>query len=199
MKLFLNKTSPYARLALVTAHEAGAADKLETVWVEPWDDPKALLDVNPLGKVPALVTDAGTMLIESGAICDHLIAVSGLDRLMPRQPDRREDTLRRLGLGRATIDCAFGVVIHRRFSGGTDTGLTERWVRAIPRAVAALEELAVGRIGAEPDLGDIAVTVALDYVDFRLSTIAWRTAAPNLARWVDANRERPSFRASDPR
>jgi glutathione S-transferase len=199
MKLYLNKTSPYARLTLVTAHEAGLAGALETIWVEPWSDPKALLDANPLGKVPALTTDAGTGLIESGAICDHLIAVSGVDRLMPREANRREDTLRRVGLGRATIDCAFGVVIHRRFSGGTDTGLTERWVRAIPRAVAALDERAQGRVGVEPDLGDIAVAVALDYLDFRLSTIGWRDGAPTLARWVDANLARPSFRASDPR
>jgi glutathione S-transferase len=199
MKLYLNKTSPYARLALVTAHEAGLADNLETVWTEPWDDPAALLDANPLGKVPALVTDAGTTLIESGVICDHLVAVSDAARLMPRDPRGREDTLRRLGLGRATIDCSFGVVIHRRFSGGSDTGLTERWVRAIPRAVAALEKLAARRVGVDPDLGDIAVAVALDYVDFRLSSIAWRNSAPNLARWVDANRARSSFRATDPR
>jgi glutathione S-transferase len=198
MKLYLNKTSPYARLAFATAHEAGLASTLETEWVEPWDDAPALLEVNPLGKVPALVTDGGTALIESGAICDHLIAVSGADRLMPGKASLCEDTLRRLGLGRATIDCAFGVVIHRRFSGGTDTGLTERWVRAIPRAVAALERLAPRRIGVDPDLGDIAVAVALDYVDFRLPMVGWRAGAPNLARWVDGNLARASFRATDP-
>jgi glutathione S-transferase len=199
MKLYLNKTSPYARLVSVTAHETGLADTLETVWTEPWDDPATLLDANPLGKVPALVTDAGTTLIESGVICDHLLAAAKAERLMPSQANAREDTLRRLGLGRATIDCAFGVVIHRRFSGGSDTGLTERWVRAIPRGVDALERLAPGRIGIEPDLGDIAVAVALDYVDFRLPVIRWRDKAPNVARWVDANRARPSFRNTDPR
>ncbi|MGE5539885.1 MAG: glutathione S-transferase family protein [Gemmatimonas sp.] len=199
MKLYLNKTSPYARLVLATAHETGLAERLETIWVEPWDDAPALLAVNPLGKVPALVTDAGVALIESAAICDHLIATAGSERLMPHPAAARDDALRRLGLGRATIDCAFGVVIHRRFSGGSDTGLTERWARAIPRAVAALEPLAASRIGADPDLGDVAVGVALDYVDFRLPGVAWRDGAPALARWVDALRARPSFRATDPR
>jgi glutathione S-transferase len=145
MKLYLNKTSPYARLVLATAHEAGLAERLETVWVEPWDDVPALLAVNPLGKVPALETDSGTALIESSAICDYLVAVSGRDDLLPSQPTAREDTLHRLGLGRATIDCSFGAVIGRRFAGGETPPLAQRWLKALPRAVAALDRIAVGR------------------------------------------------------
>jgi glutathione S-transferase len=200
MKLYLNKTSPYARMTLATAHEAGLADKLATVWVEPWDDAPALLAVNPLGKVPALETDAGTALIESLAICDHLIAVSGRDRMMPAETRAREATLHRLGIGRATIDCAFGVVIERRFAGGDTPPLAARWLKALPRAAQALERVAEKRaLPGEPDLGDIAVAVGFDYVDFRLPEIRWRESAPALAGWVDAMLARPSMTATDPR
>ena len=200
MKLYLNKTSPYARLVLATAYEAGLVSQIETVWTEPWDDNAELLAVNPLSKVPALITDSGVALIESALICDHLVTLSGSDRLLPRQGALRESVLERLGLGRAVIDCAFGSVIQRRFNDGADTGLSKRWLKAIPRAVTVLEKIATKRsLPAEPDLADVAVTVALDYVDFRLPEIAWRKDAPALARAVDSVRARPSMTATDPR
>lgn len=200
MELYLNKTSPYARLTLATAHEAGLAERLETVWVEPWDDAPALLAINPLGKVPALVTDSGIALIESTAICDHLITVSGSDHLMPRQGAERDRALQRLGFGRATIDCAFGVVIERRFAGGDTPPLAQRWLTALPRAARALDDLAHKRAVPErPDVGDIAVAVAFDYLDFRLPEIRWRDAAPALAHWVGAMLARPSLTRTDPR
>ena len=199
MKLYLNRTSPYARLALVTAHETALAGRLDLVWAEPWDDPAELLAVNPLARVPALLTDAGAALIESGCICDYLIALSGREHLLPAHIDARADTLRRVGLGRAAIDCAFGAVIQRRFNGGADTALSKRWLRALPRAAAALDAEGAARRGiGRPDLGDLAVGVAFDYVDFRLQEIGWRGHAPALAAWVDALRARPSMQATRP-
>ena len=200
MKLYLNKTSPYARLVSVTAHEAGFADRIETVWVEPWDDDPALLAVNPLGKVPALVTDSGIALIESALICQHLVMKSGRRHLMPANPALIEGVLYRLGIGRAIIDDAFGIAIQRRFADGETPPLARRWLKAVPRAVAALEaEAATRPIPAEPDLADVTVAVALDYVDFRLPEIGWRAAAPALAQAVDTVKRRPAMVASDPR
>jgi glutathione S-transferase len=198
MKLYLNKTSPYARLTLVTAHEAGLVNRLETIWVEPWNDAPELLAVNPLAKVPALQTDDNVALIESSAICDYLITLAGRDDLLPSRLAARTDTLYRVGLGRAAMDCAFSAVIQRRFNDGVDTKLSQRWLRALPGAVAVLHGLADARANAKPDLGDIAVAVALDYVDFRLPEIAWRGDAPMLARFIDAMCKRPSMIATRP-
>lgn len=199
MKLYLNKTSPYARLTLVTAHETGLAGRIETVWLEPWADPPELLAVNPAAKIPALVTDDGTALIESACICDYFIAQSGRTELMPQPPHEREDVLRRLGLGRAAMDCAFGTVIQRRFNNGADTALSQRWLRALPRLAGALDTLSAGRRSVrQPDLGDLAVAVAYDYVDFRLAEVAWRKSTPALARLVDTVCARPALTATRP-
>lgn len=198
MKLYLNKTSPYARLALVTAHEAGLVDRIETIWIEPWNDPPALLAANPLGKIPALETDDGVTLIESSCICDYLIARSGRSDLLPALPARVE-VLQRVGLGRATMDCAFGAVIERRFNNGNETALSERWVRALTRAVTVLDGVASVRAQATgQDLGDLVIAVALDYVDFRLAEIGWRQNTKNLAPWIDRLRARPSMIATQP-
>jgi glutathione S-transferase len=200
MKLYLNKTSPYARLVHVTALEAGFGSSLETIWTEPWDDNANLLAVNPLSKVPALVTDSGISLIESGLICQHLVLLAGRKHLMPHEPAKIEGVLQRLGIGRALIDCSFGAVIQRRFANGETPPLAQRWLKAIPRAVAELEKLAAQRtLPADPDLADLSVTVALDYIDFRLPEIAWRSSAPALMRAIDDVLKRPSMTATDPR
>lgn len=199
MQLYLNKTSPYARLAFVTAHETGVAARLQTIWLEPWNDPPELLAVNPLAKVPALLTDDGTALIESSLICDYLVMVSRRETLLPSTLPARAQTLHRLGLGRAAIDCAFGVVIARRFNNGADTTLSQRWLHALPRATAALEISGAARAAApDPDLGDLAVAVAFDYMDFRLPELGWRARAPKLATFVDRIRARPSMQATKP-
>lgn len=198
MKLYLNKTSPYARLALVTVHETETINRVETVWAEPWNDPPELLAVNPLARVPAFVTDDGAVIIESSCICDYLIALSGRSALLPNDTRARSDALTRLGLGRAVIDCAFGAVIQRRFNSGADTALSQRWLRALPRAAAELDKLATKRVGKPIDLGDLAVAVAFDYVGFRLPEITWRGSATALAKWVDDVAARPSMQATRP-
>jgi glutathione S-transferase len=200
MKLFLNKTSPYARLVLVTAMEAGLTERVELVWVEPWNDPKELLEVNPLAKVPALLTDDRVALMESGGICDYLVMLAQREDLMPSRLDARTDTLRRLGLARAAIDCAFGAVIQRRFSDGETTTLAQRWLNALPRAAAALDRLCGSRLDIrQPDLGDLATAVAFDYVAFRLPDVVWRENAPALSAMVETLTARPSFKTSEPR
>jgi glutathione S-transferase len=201
MKLYLNKTSPYARLVLTTAIEAGLGDAIEKVWIEPWDDAPELLSVNPLSKIPVLITEGGAALIESALICDYLVTRAAREDLLPSSgtPAAREAVMRRLGLGRAAMDCAFSAVIQRRFNGGKDTELSLRWLRALPRAAQALDTLAAQREAeSRPDLGDIAVAVAFDYVRFRLAEVEWKAKAPALARHVDRMCQRPAMQATRP-
>lgn len=197
MKLFLNRTSPYARWVLATAHEAGVAERLTLEWLEPWDDPAPLLAVNPAGKVPALLTDEGVALSESTLLCEHLAACGQGHRLLPGDPSARLDLLARLGLGRSAIDGAFGAVIGRRFNEGRDNALGTRWLNALPRIADALDAMAPASPRAEPDLGDLAVAVAFEYVTFRLPEVTWRDR-PRLRDWVTWVSARPSMAATRP-
>jgi glutathione S-transferase len=197
MHLYLNKTSPYARLALVVAHETGLAATLQLVWSDPWADAPELLAVNPLGKVPALVTGDGVCLIESDGIVQYMLALSGDQQLLPAAPAQRLDTLGRLGLARASIDCAFGAVVRTRFGDAPDSVLTQRWLAALPRAVAAIERNLAARQAERPvDLGDLALGIAFAYCDLRHPQLAWRADAPRLAALVDRVCQRPSMVAT---
>src|SRR5712675_2332984 len=73
MKLYGTPISPFARKAMVIAHELGL--KLQ-VLPRP-DDADQFRRINPLGKIPALVLDDGSVLIDSPVICEYLNQLGG--------------------------------------------------------------------------------------------------------------------------
>ena len=196
MRLFLNRASPYARLAQVVVHEKCLADQVELVWTDPWASPPELLAVNPAAKVPALVTDLGQPIIDSACICLFLDETGRGATLFPRGIP----ALAKYGLGRSLIDAAFGVTIERRYAHPQGPAiLAERWLAAVWRTIAVLAQNR-GALYArgQPDVGDLAIAVGLAYVDFRLQEVRWRESAPALAGWLDEFGERPSLRVTRP-
>lgn len=199
MELFLNATSPYARVVRIVALEKGLGDAVTLRWCDPWANDEALLIANPVGRVPALVTGDGQALGESLLIAQYLDAVGDGEPLLPSA--RQTEMLALAGLGQGLMDAAFHTVIARKHHGAEADAsvLGQRRRRAIARTLAALEEsLADGERapGFDPTritLGDIVVVVALDYLAFRLPEIAWPQNLPRLADWHRAVIARDSF------
>jgi glutathione S-transferase len=65
VKLYFNRPSPYARKVRVVIHEKQLVERIDWHEVDPWLDPPELITASPLGKVPALVADDGTLFTES--------------------------------------------------------------------------------------------------------------------------------------
>lgn len=206
MQLYLNATSPYARVVRIVALEKGLHD-LSLCWCDPWADDDALLAVNPAGRVPALVTDEGLALTESLLIGQYLDTQGDGDTLLPG--DRLASVLELAGLGQGLMDAAFHTVIARKHHGiDADMSLLgQRRLRAIGRLLAGLEERAKLRgTAASPalgnlvlgniTLGDIVVAVALDYLAFRLPELNWPDKHPALAGWQRDITDRDSFQAT---
>jgi glutathione S-transferase len=200
MKLYLNKTSPYARLVMVVAHEKGLERKIAPAWTDPWESSPELLAVNPLSRVPALLTDSGVAIVDSTCICDHLDEVGAGRRLVPDRGDERLRVLRKYGLGRGLIDAAFAVTIERRFHDPHgDLPLATRWLASVERALGAFErDTALLAANGEPDLGDLALAVGLSYTAFRLPEVKWKDTAPALSRWFTRLAARRSMQATAP-
>jgi glutathione S-transferase len=200
MKLYLNKTSPYARLVMVVAHEKDLRGRVEPAWTDPWESGADLLAANPFSKVPALVTDDGVTIVDSTCICDYLDEAGGGRRLMPESGRERLRVLRKYGLGRGLIDAAFAVTIERRFHASSEElPLADRWLASIGRAVDALErDVALLAGNGAPDLGDLALAVGLSYTEFRLPEVKWRASAASLSRWFDGMAARRSMVATQP-
>lgn len=195
MELFLNGTSPYARVARIVALEKQFGEGLDLCWVDPWSDDAALLGVNPHARVPVLLTDDGVALSEALLICLYLERVGGARSLLP--PTQYGEVLALAGIGQGLIDAAFNTVMARKHQGAEAdvTLLGQRRWRAMERSLKLLDEQ-LGVPLTEPLLGDIVVAVALSYIDFRLPEYAWQQAHPRLARWDAVMQARPSFIAT---
>ena len=179
MKLYLNATSPFARLVRVVALEK-QLDALELVWCDPWQDDPDLLAVNPLGRVPAL-TDGDTALSESILIAQYLDQASAPNLL---NTGNYGTQLRHLGLGIGLMEAAFNLVIARKHD--FKSPLDVRREKAIARTLNAL---AFEEVELE-SLGGLCIGVALEYLAFRLPELP---LPKRLKALQDSARGRPSF------
>lgn len=194
MELFLNATSPYARLARIVVLEKGLEEAVTLRWCDPWADDADLLEVNPAGRIPALVAEDGTALSESILIATYLDGLRADNPMIP--PSRSSEVLHLTGLGQNLMDAAFATVISRKHYGHEidNSVLGQRRWRAIHRILDRLEgEARDTRKSKAVTLGTIAMAVALSYLDFRLSEITWKDRCPNLAAWHRGISTRRSF------
>lgn len=197
MKLLYQTHSPYARKALVFAHEAGIADRIEVVHHEtsPTLRNEEVYAANPLGKVPVLLRPGLPALFDSDVICAYLDTLHEGPRLIPDQGEARWQALRLQSIAQ----------------GLGDAGIKVRWetVRR-PQALRypALREGYTGKLVASYDwleseldtdgpihIGHIALATVLGWLEFR-ALPDFRAGRPRLSGWFDAFQARPSMRAT---
>jgi glutathione S-transferase len=187
MKLFYSQTSPFVRKCLVAAHELNLAQHLELLpaAAHPVNRDRSVVERNPLGKIPTLVTDAGTALFDSRVICEYLNGL-GDGHLLPAAGEARFAILTDQALADGLMDAA---VLARYESALRPEQL--RWpdwsggqMEKVSSALSDFERRAAAWEG-RVDLGVIAVGCALGYLDFRYAGIEWRAPNPSLARWYE--------------
>jgi glutathione S-transferase len=192
MKLRYTPPSPFVRKVLVLAIEAGLRERIELVPTKPWDPETDLTLDNPLGKVPALVTDDAGVLYDSRVICEYLDSLHNGGPFIPSSGARRWRVLRRQALADGIMDAAvLRVNEGRRPAELRSDDWVERQRSKIARGLDALEA-EVADFG-DLDIGLIAVGCALGYLDFRFPEETWRAGRPGLAAWYAGIAQRPSF------
>lgn len=190
MKLYLNATSPYARVVRIALLEKQLEDICTLVWVEPWASPDVLLAVNPGAKVPVLEISPHLAVSETLLILDYLEAHYPAIALYPD----RAQTLHWLGLGQGLIDAAFATVISLKHETESASSLlSQRRLQAIERLLAALDQDLPAPADHSITISQIMVAVALDYLAFRLPDIQWQPQYPALAQWYHEILARESF------
>ena len=194
MRLLYSALSPFARKVRVLAFEKGLADRIGLEPAAPYQD-EVVRVLNPLNKIPTLVTDDGEAIYDSAVICDYLDGLAEPRLIPPGQPERhRALTLEAAadGLG----DAALLVVRERmRPEGEHRQDLFDRQLKAIAAALDLFEsfDLTVDRFW----IGETAVAVQLGYLDAR-KVLDWREGRPALAAWFQGVSKRPSMVATDP-
>lgn len=201
MKLRYSPTSPYVRKVTATAIETGLEGKIERVPTVTSDPASGLARDNPLGKVPALILDDGTVIFDSPVICEYLDGLHGGAKLVPSGP-ARWTALRREALADGVLDAAVLRLLEgRRPEGERSPAWTLKQKTVIGRALDAFEAEAgaLAAAGGPATIGEIAVGIALGYLDFRFKDDDWRAGRPRLARWYEEFSKRKSMRETVPR
>ena len=199
MKLHWSPRSPFVRKVMIAAHELGLADRIETVrTVVQMSSPNpALLPDNPLGKIPTLLLDDGTVLFDSLTICEYLDSLGG-SRLFPAPGPARWTALTWHALGQGFMDLC---ILWRNERDKPPARQTPEWLDAFglkaSTTLDALEGMAPALQGAPYGIGHIAIGCALGYLDFRFAALAWRAGRPALAAWQAGFDARPAVRATE--
>jgi glutathione S-transferase len=86
MKLYVTLTSPYARLARILVEEKGLKDRVAIVEAKTRTKGSPYYQINPSGRVPYLVDEAGVGMEDSQLICAYLDSLDGKPQFHdPRQ------------------------------------------------------------------------------------------------------------------
>ena len=199
MKLLKAGPSPFVRTVLVTLHETGQFEQVEMVNVtaSPLDPDPTLVAANPVGKIPALIRDEGPTLYDSRVICRYLDHRAG-GRLYPEA--RLWDTLTLEATAHGIMDAAVLIIYEERFRPAEKVSaewIEGQWAK-VSRALDALEARWMSHLNGRIDMGQVALGVALSYLDFRHEARAWRTGRDALAAWHRKFSERPSMQATQP-
>lgn len=198
MQLHWSPKSPYVRKVMIAAHELGVVDQLELVRsVAAMLKPNpALMEVNPLSKIPALVLDDGSTLWDSVVICEYLNArASG--SLFPVEGDARWEALRWHALGDGMLD-ALILWRNEREREVPLANLIAAFELKINAALALLEAEANALAQTPFGIGHLTLVCALGYIDYRFASHGWRARAPRLAVWFETVQQRASVKATAP-
>lgn len=199
MILYWSARSPYVRKVIVCARELGIQDRIRLVPRVASADGSydEFARVNPVGQIPAMVLDDGTVIPNSTVICDYLATNFGGPEMLPANGSGRLDVMRRYGFGEGVIDKAIRWVsenLRPRELKSDEIAAASR--RSVERTLDLLESEAGGWPHRRFDLGDIAICCSLGYLDFRHSGFDWRALRPALADYYARHCTRPSMTAT---
>ena len=186
---------------MIAAHEMGLTDRIRTVrTVVGGTTPHAeLMKINPLGKIPTLELEDGTVLYDSPVIIEYLDTLHPGPRLYPSAWPERLTALRRHALGQGMLDCALPLLAEGfRPAERQSEPHKELWRAKLRASAAVLEDEAEALAASGFTVGHLGIGVALAYLDFRFADLAWREGHPRLAAWHQAFNARPSVLANPP-
>ena len=193
MKIFGHDGSPFVRKVRIALEEKRIP--YEYVHARSSEPGSTLWQVNPLSKIPVLVTDDGKAIYDSPVIVEYADAAGGEPKLIPSDFESRIEVKRWEALGDGIADAT--VLTSHDYDKVQTAQWHERQRQKIERGLATMAKDLGDRefcFGERFTLADIAAGYALGYIDQVTPDIEWRGAHPNLARLAERLAQRESFR-----
>lgn len=202
MQLVGSLTSPFSRKVRICFIEKRIP--YELIIEDGWDINTKLHAINPLGKIPCLIPHNDCPIFDSSVIVDYIDSMSEINLLLPQLRLDRAHVKTFEALADGLLDAA--ILARRERISRPLAEQSEAWIeRQMGKVQASLQFLS-DSIGASEycysnvfTIADIAIGCALDWLDFRLPEVQWRTTHPNLDIYFSRLSLRSSFLMTDPR
>ncbi|HGF5578952.1 glutathione S-transferase [Klebsiella quasipneumoniae] len=199
MKLIGSYTSPSVRKISVILLEKRIP--FEFVNESPYSESNGVSRYNPLGKVPALVTDDGECWFDSPVIAQYLELLGVAPPMIPADP-RAALRMRQLEALADGVMEAAQALVREKARPAVQQSEQEllRQREKVARGLDRLEACAAdGTLrGDEVNLATISTACAIAYLNFRRVAPGWCATRPQLVKLVDALFQRASFARTEP-
>ncbi len=185
MILRSSPSSPFVRKTRIGASVLGLAAKIDVRETDLNDPDDSIRTENPLGKIPALITEDGTTWYDSRVILNVLDHLAGGGRILPREPMARFAAERLQALCDGMMDASVLIVYESRYR--PPEMRVDAWVeRQADKVARGLEALEASppTLTDPPDVGQIGLACLLGYRDLRFGG-DWRKDHPKLVAWLD--------------
>jgi glutathione S-transferase len=203
MKLIGSITSPYVRKVRIVMAEKKL--DFEFVTEDVWAADTNISASNPLGKVPCLVMEAGEAIFDSRVIVEYVDTLSPVGKLIPDRGRERAEVKTWEALSDGLLDAAILARLEATWPGRKESERSQAWIdrqlKKIDDSLIAMDRALAERsncVGIQISLADIAVGVAVGYLDFRFPQIDWRDKHPNLGALYERLSQRQSFKDTLP-
>jgi glutathione S-transferase len=184
---------------MIVLHETGLVGQVacvrSPVMMGAPPNPAVIAD-NPLGKIPALVLDDGTVLFDSRVICAYLAGLGPASDLMPEAFAPRIECLRWEALGDGLTDILLLWRIEMTRGAQRSQVIADGFEVKVRATLARLEREVPALAARGFGIGHAAILCALGQLDFRYADSGWKAAHPVLAGWYARMQDRPSLVAT---
>src|SRR3954471_13887272 len=189
--------SPFGRKVKLALCILGLENEVTIEKADPTEASDSLRKQNPLGKIPALIVEDGTVLYDSPVILEYLDTRAGGGKIIPKDPQARIAALSLQALCDGILDAGILLVYEGRWR--PPEMAVQKWIDhqtgKVTRALAVLEAGPPAHT-AIPCVGQITLACALGYGDLRFQG-KWREGHPKLVEWLDAFAAKvPAFEAT---
>ena len=197
MKLYVTYTSPYARLARVLVHEKGLGDRVEIIEAKTRAADSPYYQINPSGRVPYLIDDAGVGMEDSQLICAYLDSLDAKPRFH-HSLHLSDWAYRRFEASARSLCDGISVWVremHRPENERSPSVLAHEVARSRRMADHFEASMSDPLMQAEPSMAHLILAVALDTARKR-GPGDLASEHPRLAAWMQRICDRPSMRAT---
>jgi glutathione S-transferase len=177
--------SPFGRKVKLAIGILGLDADVTVEKADPTDASDTIRQQNPIGKIPALIIEDGTVLYDSPVILEYLDHRAGGGKIIPKEPAARIAAQTLQALCDGILDAGILLVYEGRWR--PPEMHVQKWTDhqagKVTRALAVLEA-APPKLDAIPNVGAITLACALGYGDLRFEG-KWRKDHPRLVKWHD--------------